>query len=520
MPFTIRTEDALAMQEDEAQLLMAIGQVTQRLYATLHRQTQQPVVPIEDSLRIQMGRRVVCGTLADGTQRRELTPNTLKVIVDALQRPVTPDSDPNEYECKVPNIEFRDQGQVLFREERDGTVTVNQIQLSLEQASSEPEPIAESIAESVVEEEPLPASTPITSDLANDVAVAAQQLLNPLGQETPTYQAVAVGQYTIQQQGDLLSVSREDDVILSARQDTILDEQVTQADWQTFYNITERMRLAQLGEMSEPVTAEQTLTEGSPPALAVLDREIAKIPHEQTRQTLQAATTDWKQQVKTQMKRGAQWLSRQPQVLRDQRLAHAVLDLFHRSYERTGEHHYRLGNYRLSFKGTNLYTLRDQQGVLMQFQAFRQLGLGHRIKLLEMSDRLSDFQRQDLISLKRDQRVMPQGALDVEANYTAKTDRVERTVRVFLRNIARAHCWDKDGGQFKLEMGAGNLLRITDKRQGRGIVFQRQAGEVFSKLGPKDFAHFDRLAQRMRSVQMRSSVSAIKPVASQQLEMG
>ncbi|MFG6093909.1 hypothetical protein SPB21_01585 [Leptothoe sp. ISB3NOV94-8A] len=516
MPFTIRIEDALAMQEDEAQLLMAIGQVTQRLYATLHRQTQQPSVPVEDSLRIQMGRRVVYGILADGTQRRELTPNTLKVIVDALQRPVTPDSDPNDYEGKVPNIEIRDQGQVLFREERDGTVTVNQIQLTLEQTSPEPEPIAEP----VVEEEPLPASTPITSDLANDVAIAAQQLLNPLGQETPTYQAVAVGQYTIQQQGDLLLVSREEEVILSARQGTILDEQVTQTDWQTFHDITERMRVAQLGEMPEPVTAEQTPTEDSPPALAVLDREIAKIPHEQTRQTLQATATDWKQQVKTQMKRGTQWLARQPQVLQDQRLAHAVLGLFHRSYERTGEHHYRLGNYRLSFKGTNLYTLRDQQGVLMQFQAFRQLGLGHRIKLLEVSDRLSDFQRQDLISLKRDQRVMPQGALDVEANYTAKTDRVERTVRVFLRNIARAHCWDKDGGQFKLEMGAGNLLRITDKRQGRGVVFQRQSGEVFSKLGPKDFAHFDRLAQRMRSVQMRPSVSAIKPVASQQLEMG
>ena len=516
MPFTIRTEDALAMQEDEAQLLMAIGQVTQRLYATLHRQTQQPNVPVEDSLRIQMGRRVVYGTLADGTQRRELTPNTLKVIVDALQRPVTPDSDPKGYEGKVPNIEIRDQGQVLFREERDGTVTVNQIQMTLEQGSPEPGPIVEP----VVEEEPLPASTPITSDLANDVAMAAQQLLNPLGQETPTYQAVAVGQYTIQHQGELLLVSREEDVILSARQGSILDEQVTQADWQTFHDITERMRVAQLGDEPESVTAEQTLAEDSPPALAVLDREIAKIPHEQTRQTLQATATDWKQQVKTQMKRGALWLSRQPQVLRDQRLAYAVLDLFHRSYERTGEHHYRLGNYRLSFKGTNLYTLRDQQGVLMQFQAFRQLGLGHRIKLLEVSDRLSDFQRQDLISLKRDQRVMPQGALDVEANYTAKTDRVERTVRVFLRNIARAHCWDKDGGQFKLEMGAGNLLRITDKRQGRGVVFQRQAGEVFSKLGPKDFAHFDRLAQRMRSVQMQPSVSAIQPVASQQLEMG
>jgi hypothetical protein len=522
MPFVIRADEALAIQEDEAQLLAAIAQVSQRLYASLHLQQPYPVPQSEsqpeEGLRVQMGRRVVYGQLADGTQRRELTANTLKVIVDAIQRPVSPGIDPEQYVGKVPNLEIRDQGQVLFREERDGTVTVNQIQLEIDGVKQESGTITDSITPS---DEPLPLLTPAASDRAGDVALIAQQLLNPLNQEHPPYDAVAIGPYQIQQQGDQLSVLREDEVILIARQGVVVSDQVSQADWQAFQAIHERTRLNQLGEALSHThsTTEEASAMTTPPALSVLERETARISDTPTRQVLQATTADWKQQLATGIKRGATWIAAQPEVLRNQRLAHAILDLFHRGYERTGEHHYRLGNYRLSFKGSNLYTLRDQQGELLQFQAVRRLGLGRQVKVISVSDRLSDFQRQDLLKLRQDLRVIPQGSLDVEANYTARTDRVEKIARTFLRNHARAHCWDKEGGQFKLEMGAGNLLRITDKR-GRGVVFQRQEGEVFSKLGPQDFAHFERLAQRMQALQTNASISSIAPVKPQQMEIG
>jgi hypothetical protein len=521
MPFVIRADEALAIQEDEAQLLAAIAQVSQRLYASLHSQQPYPVPQSEsqpeEGLRVQMGRRVVYGQLADGTQRRELTANTLKVIVDAIQRPVSPGIDAEQYAGKVPNLEIRDQGQVLFREERDGTVTVNQIQLEIDGVKQESVTEPNSVTPS---DDPPPLLTPAASDRVADVAWIAQQLLNPLRQEYPPYDAVAIGPYQIQQRRDQLSVIREGEEILVARQGIVVSDQVSQADWQTFQTIHERTRLNQLGEVfPDTLSITKESTTEAPSVMAVLERETAKVANKTTRQILQATTADWKQQLATGIKRSATWLAAQPAVLRNQRLAHAVLDLFHRSYERTGEHHYRLGHYRLSFKGSNFYTLRDQQGELLQFQAFRRLGLGQQFKVISVSDRLSEFQRQDLLKLRQDLRVIPQGSLDVEANYTARTDRVEKTARTFLRNHARAHCWDKEGGQFKLEMGAGNLLRITDKR-GRGVVFQRQEGEVFSKLGSKDFAHFERLAQRMQSLQTNASVSSIAPVKPQQMEIG
>ncbi|MEO1744313.1 MAG: hypothetical protein AAFR99_21235, partial [Cyanobacteria bacterium J06629_9] len=71
MPFVVRAEEALAMQEDEAQLLVALSQVTQRLYASMNGRSlgKKPDVPLADSLRVHMGRRVVYGQLADGTRR-------------------------------------------------------------------------------------------------------------------------------------------------------------------------------------------------------------------------------------------------------------------------------------------------------------------------------------------------------------------------------------------------------------------------------------------------------------------
>ncbi|NEO34568.1 MAG: hypothetical protein F6K36_30090 [Symploca sp. SIO3C6] len=60
--------------------------------------------------------------------------------------------------------------------------------------------------------------------------------------------------------------------------------------------------------------------------------------------------------------------------------------------------------------------------------------------------------------------------------------------------------WEREGSQFKFERDDQGLLRITDKQEGRSVVFRRHKGRVFSRLGAKDFAHFSRLAERMQSV--------------------
>ena len=136
MPFTIRPDAAQAMQEDEAQLINAIAQVAQRVPGVLRLAANNSASNARgDSLRIKMGRRLVYGQLADGPFRHELDANSLKVIADALQRPVTPDVDPSKYANKIPAIEIFQGDVLLFREERDGTVTTNEIQFQVEQES-------------------------------------------------------------------------------------------------------------------------------------------------------------------------------------------------------------------------------------------------------------------------------------------------------------------------------------------------------------------------------------------------
>jgi hypothetical protein len=80
---------------------------------------------------------------------------------------------------------------------------------------------------------------------------------------------------------------------------------------------------------------------------------------------------------------------------------------------------------------------------------------------------------------------------------------VEQTVKNFLLNYAKTEVWEKEGGQYRLEYKPG-FLQITDKQGDRGIIFQRERGDVFSKLGEQDFAHFAQLATRMEQAEQRA----------------
>ncbi|MCG8368817.1 MAG: hypothetical protein MJA27_36475 [Pseudanabaenales cyanobacterium] len=132
MVFTISPTEAQAIQEDEAQLIYAISQVARGIAISLNQHPPQtPEQP--DTLRIQMGRRLVYGQMAKGPFRNELNADTIKAIFDAIQRPVTPDIEPEQYQGKLPAIEIRNGEDILFREERDGAITINKIQLQLDQ---------------------------------------------------------------------------------------------------------------------------------------------------------------------------------------------------------------------------------------------------------------------------------------------------------------------------------------------------------------------------------------------------
>ncbi|MEL7360394.1 MAG: hypothetical protein AAFN40_28185, partial [Cyanobacteria bacterium J06560_6] len=168
----------------------------------------------------------------------------------------------------------------------------------------------------------------------------------------------------------------------------------------------------------------------------------------------------------------------------------------------------------IEHKGQNLYVLKDAVGELMQFKTSRGKGFGRRMTILSVRDRLTHHQRQSLLDNQLDASVMPQGSLDVEAAYAAKTHKVETTVRQFLTEFAHAQTWNRENGQFKMEIGEGGLLRITDKQDGRGVVFERSNGEVSSKLNGQDFAHFERLLSKMQGMTAETKQSTNSKFAS------
>ena len=576
MPFTISPTEAQAIQEDEAQLLNAITQIAQRVPGVFRVGSSDNSQQSNDALRIRMGRRLVYGQLADGPFRHELDVNSLKVITDALQQPVTPGVNPDKYLRKVPAIEIFHGSVLLFREERDGTVTTNEIYFEVEEKASlqnqnilsidDQKPIAaESLAEAepivvetIAEASPSHESTDSTVAVAraNQLLITAQHLLNPLRQSEAIYDEVSVQGYQIKKRDADIIISDGDSNVLHARNGEIVSSQVTDLDWAVLsqLQVPERFPQPVLNDLPKPTINEAaqvgsediqstdgfqampTVSAEPPPlmtvptedlgvqepinivetteghsAISVLERETENLPISVTRQLLHATVQDWKQQVSEQfsnrLQQGANWLSNQQTALQNQRLAHAVHQLFQRGYERTGEQSYHARDCTIERKGQNLYVLKDTVGELMKFKTSKVMGFGRRMTMVSVSDRLTNRQRQDLLDNQLDSSAMPQGSLDVEAAYAAKTQKVETTVRQFLTDFAHARTWNRENGQFKLEIGEGDTLRIIDKQDGRGVVFERSNGEVSSKLGGQDFTHFERLSARMENMAVRQDQS-------------
>jgi hypothetical protein len=133
MPFTVNPGETQAMQEDTVQLLHAISQTARSALSLLK---QPPAQQKPESPEIRMNGRIVYGRMADGQIRNELTPERLQGLLDSLQQPQTEGINPKHYKGKTAAIEVRDAGIILFRQEKDSSITVNQFQQEKTQKQS------------------------------------------------------------------------------------------------------------------------------------------------------------------------------------------------------------------------------------------------------------------------------------------------------------------------------------------------------------------------------------------------
>jgi hypothetical protein len=133
MPFTVNPGETQAMQEDQVQLMHAISQTARTALGLLK---QSPAQQKPESPEIRMNGRMIYGAMADGQIRNELTPEKLQGLLDSLQQPKTEGVDPKQYKGKTAAIEIRDAGIILFRQEKDNSITVNQFQHQKNQKQS------------------------------------------------------------------------------------------------------------------------------------------------------------------------------------------------------------------------------------------------------------------------------------------------------------------------------------------------------------------------------------------------
>jgi hypothetical protein len=102
--------------------LKALQQDPDAVIAAVARQVQTE----PDRVRVKFGRRIVFGQLARGEVRRELTADRVGTLLDAIRQPTEPTIAPNDR--AVPAIAIEADGRTVFRQERDGAVSANELQ--------------------------------------------------------------------------------------------------------------------------------------------------------------------------------------------------------------------------------------------------------------------------------------------------------------------------------------------------------------------------------------------------------
>lgn len=127
----------------------------------------------ELDLRIRYGKneRLIFGELASGDWRDEVTEDRATLILAALAKPAITDAQNNCDQRSM--LEISSHGDVLFRQERDGTVSINSVQLQTELAN----PFWQDTAQQQVSQMPDSSSKAFFHSLVQDLSQPGQLAL-------------------------------------------------------------------------------------------------------------------------------------------------------------------------------------------------------------------------------------------------------------------------------------------------------------------------------------------------------
>ena len=441
--------------------LQAAGEDINQLLGIIVQKTRKTIEQLNDSLRIQKGRRIVQGQTARGA-RSDLSQEDAKTLKDLMTTKAEPERT-SEYEGKIPNYEVKVDDEVLLRQERDGTVTTNQLELETEQQTEQSFTYKDAFSEEWdpwVEPE---------DDLDRD--------------------------------GDLLTDAEE-----IARGTDPLNAD-TDGDGIRDGNDNAPNNPAQSQE--QDLTQSQTFVlEDIPHAVRVAERDVQKLPEGKAKQVLSSIVKSIGERTSSLGRQITQKVGDYAQGNRDRGVANTALSLFEQNYEQNGQTRYEGIGYDIALKGLNNYEISDKQGnSLLKFQK-NSLGVKVTESNLSAQD-YAQFQHarrsladKGIMQVESEQRLTQLQTLapqrDKEIVFSVKTKEVENVANQFLHYMGTEK-WDAGNrGNYNLER-SGKDLKIISKADGRGVVFEREQGKTINNLTAKDFRHFQDLGKTLES---------------------
>lgn len=501
-------------------------------------------------IRIQYGKngRIILGELASGERRNELNQDRVNVILSALAKPAI-DGIADLYSNRKPLLEISNKGEILFRQERDGTVSMNALcqERELSQRAVPFSPVQTDLSESDI------------LIAVRRIAQAAESLMNPLGQEEPAPTVAAIGAYQLHLDSDTLTISKDENVVVQ-----IVDGQIqpssnaTSADiqvfegwarnsqgvwegqkvpleemshfmWQADTQMSEssdahrvnafevaKQQIAQLQESNSKAFFQNLFEDLSKQAVQAVRKMVAegtksafqgvkqglesdqfKTFQKQTAQALQEKTERAIEKTGYSLEKAGQWLASRPEAIREHRAARIAYDLFEQGFARTQEQKYELNGFKVELQGRNTLVLRDANTnrELMRFKAEKLLFGEPRITIFARAKEGISREQYQAIDQVRQDKGSVRGSPTAEARHAEKSTAFGSAARM-VAEFNEAN--DYSGKYYRIQISPDSLT-ITAK-DGRGIVYQEQGNQVQSKLEQQDFGRF---AQAIRTIEQQ-----------------
>ena len=525
--------------------------------------TRQGVDLPDLDIRIQYGKngRIILGELASGEQRNEVNQDRAELILSALEKPAVDGFDLSPYSGRKPMLEIINKGETLFRQERDGTISINA--LCHEQELSQKVTLESSVQAELSSSDIVMA--------ARRVAQAAEELMNPLWQEKPATTVAEIGSYTLHLDRDTLTVSKDENVLVQIVDGQIQPSQeVTSGDvqafegwarngegiweeqkvlledmpsfmWQANSQVSEtseshhtnalevaKQQIAQLQESNSKAffqslfedlskqavqavqqnlssdqfrTTQKMVVEGAKTAFQTvkqgLESDQFKTFQKQTAQALQDRAEKAIETAGHGLERAGQWLTSRPEAIREHRAARTAYELFEQGFARTQEHRYELNGFNVELQGRNNFTLRDAV-TNQELLRFK------AEKLLFGEPRITILSKAEAGISHEQYQAIDQVRQDIESvrgSQIAEARHAQKSAAFgsAARMVAEFNeTNDYSGKHYRIQISQDSLTITT--KDGRGTIYQQQGDQVKSRLEQQDFGRF---AQAIKTIEQQ-----------------